>query len=244
MSTVQVDAINESTTNAGVTVDGVLIKDNAVNTDTISEKTSATGVTIDGALIKDNFLAPSAGGGFVLLKSVIVTSNTSAVQLSNVRDNTKYSSYRLIVQNLVMENDGAHLEGVFTTGGDSPTDIDGTYHKAYNLQGLNNSSSYEGTNQTETGEFDIMFNVRSGGGNRAANATFDVMFCDGTDGLSGIVGSNINMSSVNSGDAQGYTVWGMRYGAVDATGFKLEAGGSAGGNIASGQFFMYGLKYA
>ena len=27
MSTVQVDAINESTTNAGVTVDGVLIKD-------------------------------------------------------------------------------------------------------------------------------------------------------------------------------------------------------------------------
>jgi hypothetical protein len=30
MSTVQVDAINESTTNAGVTVDGVLIKDGAI----------------------------------------------------------------------------------------------------------------------------------------------------------------------------------------------------------------------
>ena len=40
MSTVQVDTINESTTGSGVTVDGVLIKDNAVNTDTISEKTS------------------------------------------------------------------------------------------------------------------------------------------------------------------------------------------------------------
>jgi len=31
MSTVQVDAINESTTNAGVTVDGVLIKDGNVH---------------------------------------------------------------------------------------------------------------------------------------------------------------------------------------------------------------------
>lgn len=57
MSTVQVDTINESTTGSGVTVDGVLIKDNAVNTDTISEKTSATGVTIDGALIKDGDVA-------------------------------------------------------------------------------------------------------------------------------------------------------------------------------------------
>ena len=53
MSTVQVDTINESTTGSGVTIDGVLIKDNAVNTDTITEKTSGSGVTIDGVLIKD-----------------------------------------------------------------------------------------------------------------------------------------------------------------------------------------------
>jgi len=36
MSTVQVDAINESTTNAGVTVDGVLIKDNAIASSYVS----------------------------------------------------------------------------------------------------------------------------------------------------------------------------------------------------------------
>ena len=56
MSTVQVDAINESTTNAGVTVDGVLIKDNAVNTDTITEKTSGSGVTIDSVLLNSRLL--------------------------------------------------------------------------------------------------------------------------------------------------------------------------------------------
>lgn len=249
--TIKVDTISEKTSANGVTIDGVKLKDSAVVVDTISESTSAAGVTIDGVLIKDGQVdgvdvstLSVDTNNFVLLKSVIVTSNTSAVQLSNVRDNTKYSSYRCIVQNLAMENDGAHLEGVFTTGGDSPTDIDGTYHKAYNLQGVNMSSSYEGTNQTETGEFDIMFNVRSGAGGRAANGTFDITFSDGTTGISTCIGTNVNVSSVNNGDVNGYTVWAMRYGSVDATGFKLEAGGSAGGNIASGQFFMYGLKYA
>ena len=61
MSTVQVDTINESTTGSGVTVDGVLIKDNAVNTDTITEKTSGSGVTIDGMLIKDSNITPISG---------------------------------------------------------------------------------------------------------------------------------------------------------------------------------------
>jgi len=51
--TIKVDTISEKTSANGVTIDGVLIKDNAVNTDTISEKTSAAGVTIDGVLIKD-----------------------------------------------------------------------------------------------------------------------------------------------------------------------------------------------
>jgi len=40
MSTVQVDAINESTTNAGVTVDGVLIKDGLVDGKDVSAITS------------------------------------------------------------------------------------------------------------------------------------------------------------------------------------------------------------
>ena len=53
-SAVTTDTINEKTAAAGVTVDGVLLKDSAVNTDTINEKTSAAGVTIDGVLLKDS----------------------------------------------------------------------------------------------------------------------------------------------------------------------------------------------
>jgi len=53
LSTPKVDTISELTSAAGVTVDGVLLKDSQVSTDVINEKTSATGVTIDGVLLKD-----------------------------------------------------------------------------------------------------------------------------------------------------------------------------------------------
>lgn len=60
------DVINESTGAAGVTVDGVLLKDGgavfadgaSVEVDTINEATAAAGVTIDGLLIKDGSIRP------------------------------------------------------------------------------------------------------------------------------------------------------------------------------------------
>ena len=52
-SELKVDTISEKTSANGVTIDGVKLKDNAVETDTISEKTSGSGVTIDSVLIKD-----------------------------------------------------------------------------------------------------------------------------------------------------------------------------------------------
>ena len=59
LNPILVDLINEKTLNAGVTVDGVLIKDfkvcaNEVQTSLISEKTLNAGVLIDGVLLKDN----------------------------------------------------------------------------------------------------------------------------------------------------------------------------------------------
>lgn len=52
-SEVYTDVIKEKTSAAGVTLDGVLLKDSEVTTDVIKEKTGAAGVTIDGCLIKD-----------------------------------------------------------------------------------------------------------------------------------------------------------------------------------------------
>lgn len=68
---VSTDTISEQTSAAGVTVDGVLCKDNSVTvgtggqvtTNTIAEKTSAAGVTVDGCLIKDGRAALLATAG-------------------------------------------------------------------------------------------------------------------------------------------------------------------------------------
>lgn len=75
------DVIAESTAASGVTVDGVLLKDNSVTvgsagqivTDTIAEKTAASGVTVDGCLIKDGRAAALATASMFL--SAEVTGN-------------------------------------------------------------------------------------------------------------------------------------------------------------------------
>ena len=54
MSGIQTDTISEKTSDAGITIDGVLLKDNTVQADTITEKTTDAGITIDGVLLKDN----------------------------------------------------------------------------------------------------------------------------------------------------------------------------------------------
>ena len=68
MSTVQVDAINESTTNAGVTVDGVLIKDGQVDGVDVSTlsldtnglvKVASATASASSELVLDNFVDTS-----------------------------------------------------------------------------------------------------------------------------------------------------------------------------------------
>jgi len=51
------DVINEESVGTGVTVDGVLHKDNQVYTDTINELTPTLGVTVDGVLLKDRTIS-------------------------------------------------------------------------------------------------------------------------------------------------------------------------------------------
>lgn len=68
--TFKTDTVSEYTAAAGVTVDGVLLKDSnatavTVYTDTITEKTVDDGVTIEGVLLKDNDVTVGAGGSIV-----------------------------------------------------------------------------------------------------------------------------------------------------------------------------------
>jgi len=215
-----------------------------IKVDTIDEKTPTSGVTIDGVLVKDGAIASSFISGltdnnnFVLLKSA-TASSSAAVQLNNFRDNTTYASYKLVIQDLVMATDDTQMRLTFQSGGDTPANITGTYYKAYNLQGVNNTSSYEGVNQSQTGEVDIAFNLRSNGGSYAHQLSFDLTMNDGTKGICSAIGNNLIFSATSNGNAFGVTVWAARYGGVNATGIKLV---SSSGNIASGNFYIYGVK--
>ena len=90
-----VDVIDERTAATGVTVDGVLIKDNKVTasggvdagtspgviTDVISEKTGAAGVTIDSFKIKDNAPDPTGWPSFRAYLSATQTNITGIDQI-------------------------------------------------------------------------------------------------------------------------------------------------------------------
>jgi hypothetical protein len=55
------DTIGEQTAAAGVTIDGVKLKDSEVYTDVVNEKTSAAGVTVDGVVLKDGAVYAPVG---------------------------------------------------------------------------------------------------------------------------------------------------------------------------------------
>jgi hypothetical protein len=99
---VSTDTISELTSAAGVTVDGVLLKDSQVSTDQINEKTSATGVTIDGVLLKDSTVV--AGAGTNSAPSITTTGDTDTGIYFPAADNIGFAT-------------GGTIRGRWTTDG-------------------------------------------------------------------------------------------------------------------------------
>lgn len=81
IDTYKADIIAEATAAAGVTVDGVLLKDSQVTTDVILEKSSATGVTIDGTLLKDGGAVLT---GALLTDTISEKTSTNGVTIDGV----------------------------------------------------------------------------------------------------------------------------------------------------------------
>lgn len=107
MSTVQVDTINESTTDSGVTVDGVLIKDGQVD-----------GVDVSTLSVDTN--------GLVLLQTG-TASNSSELLFDDFVDLSTYASYFISVSRIKSQNDNVELRFAFRQGGSSGSDLTGTY---------------------------------------------------------------------------------------------------------------------
>ena len=135
LTTAKFDTIAEQTAAAGVTADGVLLKDSnvvaaelqattQVKTDTVVEKTVAAGVTLDGVLLKDSNVnaANIVATGSLSVDSIAEKTSAHGVSIDGVliKDgavagggNAMFASmvatYEVIVNGIELTNSGAGL---------------------------------------------------------------------------------------------------------------------------------------
>ena len=103
-----------------------------IKVDTISEKTSAAGLTIDGVLLKDGEVdgvdvSAIVSGSLVKLSSA-TASASSELLFDNFVDTSTYAYYQIVAENIIPATDGAHLYMTFRQGGASGSDLNGTYY--------------------------------------------------------------------------------------------------------------------
>jgi len=213
MSTVQVDTINESTTNAGVTVDGVLIKDGQVD-----------GVDVSTLSVDTNNL--------VKLSSA-TASNSTDITFDNFVDNSVYASYLLYIENHTPQNNANNLWMTFRNS--SPADFTDSYLGAYYERrvGAGAGTDAEGK-QTNTNYGDVWGGQTSTTAN-TLSATAILHMPD-----SGLARFHIDGSIKNSGNTY---MWIKRdiitNTATGAKGIKLYENS---GNITSGVYTIFGVK--
>ena len=232
MSRLKVDTI-EDRSGSGITLDDTL------KVDTISEKTSANGVTIDGVLLKDNLVASSAGGSLVLLHTLTASDSPTLIS-DNFVDDTKYNSYRIVCENILPSSNNPNMLVVFRQGGGSGSDITGTYKGAKYRIGLNTTSNNTNySNQSGTNYIEWAYGLRNPSTTSKFNGVFDFFPNSSDGGSTHFNGAFIVVSATNNGDIYYWNSSGILYSSTNCTGLKWYMGN---GNVESGQIYIYGVK--
>ena len=231
MSEIQVNTISEYTGANGVTIDGVKLKDNAVETDTISEKTSAAGVTIDSVLLKDGV----SHSGLVKLTSS-TASDSSVLTFDDFVDTSTYAYYQLVCTNIVPATDAATLRVTFRQGGGSGADLNGTYYGMQWASYGNTAVSGFDSNFSQTNVGDVSDTLDNGAGS-ALNSIINFFPSNGTNN-----GTSYWTQYVTK-DNSPYYVARLRARYLDSTtactGIKFFF---SSGNITSGTVTVFGVK--
>ena len=209
MSTVQVDAINESTTNAGVTVDGVLIKDGQVD----GVDVSALNTTVSET-------------GLTLINKTTFT-DSSTVTIDNVFTSS-YANYRINLDIEITDGGDSTIGKMgFRTGGASGSahTTSSLYHQQYQYMplGASTADTHSGQNANNFmqlgsfGNVDTYYNIEIGNP-QVAKSTHclwkGTLLQSGTDwayaGV-GIVGNNDIITGVTFYSTDNSTVSGIVY---------------------------------
>jgi hypothetical protein len=135
------DVIDESTGAAGVTVDGVLIKDGGViladaavlEVDTVNEATAAAGVTVDGVLLKD--------GGAVF-------ADGAAIDIDTINEATAAAG--VIIDGLLIKDERLQPTGAGISSGDAGVTLKDNLANAWDFkEGANSYLIFATTNDAE-----------------------------------------------------------------------------------------------
>ncbi len=228
-SEIKVNTISEYTGAAGVTIDGVNLKDSVVKTDTISEKTSAAGVTIDSVLLKDGV----SHSGLVKLASA-TASASSELLFDNFVDTSTYAYYHIALDYIKIATDTQNFEITFRQGGGSGSDLTGTYRRYNNYANVTASSiSTYTTTQTDATTLHMLGNSTR----EEYSGTLDFFPANGTNGFSHI--KSLGTYKDYDGNIFATITTNLIDVATATTGLKFNA---ASGNITSGTITVYGVK--
>ena len=113
------DVIAESTGAAGVTIDGVLLKDNDVKADSLEAKTGATGLNVFESGGKGGFFgtAPATRPAHVADPAAMAAITTTPVVLTNMEDGSANNTLEAITDTSMSDQSGA-IERNFDKIGD------------------------------------------------------------------------------------------------------------------------------
>lgn len=211
-----------------------------IKVDTISEKTSAAGVTIDGVLLKDGNVdgvdvSAIVSGSLVKLSSA-TASNSSELLFDNFVDQNTYAYYHIVAENIIPATTSTNLFMTFRQGGASGSDLNGTYYgMSWTAFGNGTTSGFD-TNYSTANYAQIGDQIQNSAG-RALNGITEYFPSDGTNNGSYIMTNFVHHTSLG-------TIRDRHRGqyldsTTAATGARIYM---SSGNITSGSIYIYGVK--
>ncbi len=173
-------------------------------------------------------------GGLVRLVTA-TASDSPTFTFDDFVDNSTYSYYKLIMEELVPATDGAVLKFVFRSGGASGADMTGTYYRSGAYQYMDLASHAQYSNGSDTDYSRTAFNY---GNSTNENFSSEVTLYP-NNGQSLSKGINEYIGRRNSPYLLRAQDNFILDNATAMTGIKIEF---SGGNITSGKATVYGVK--
>jgi hypothetical protein len=211
-----------------------------IKVDTISEKTSAAGVTIDGVLVKDGEVdgvdvSAIVSGSLVKLSSA-TASNSSELLFDNFVDTSTYAYYHIVAENIISATNSTSFYMTFRQGGASGSDLNGTYYLMSWTAFGNTAFSGFDSNASNTNYAQIGDQIYNSAG-RAFNGLTEYFPSDGTNNGSYTMSKFVHYGG--NGQIRDRRRGQYLNDTTAATGARIYL---SSGNITSGSVHIYGVK--